>query len=157
MSVAPYNSPTAYPGAAATVTAPPSIAVAGASTVAEAGLDASLAASQIPDLSIAPWSTALPGEDLIITVNGGGNTGTFEINSIVDATTIATVQDPGNGDPTNAHCTPTGRSGLNDLALRLQNGYTDADANPHVAIPSTIIGGVILTEASPTDDEVKAY
>lgn len=157
MSVSPYDNPTNFPGAQAIVTDPPSLAGSGAGT--DDGPPHSLAAdgASIPAFTSSPWSTILTGEELIITASTGGSTGTFELSAINSATELYLVEDPSDGFPVTWHCTPAGRSGLNDLATRLQNGYEDANGASHDPIPSTIIGGKILTEAPINDGTIAAY
>lgn len=157
MSVAAYDNPDKFPGANAIITAPPSLASANTSSD-DGTLSVSTAAAQnTPPLDAAPWVTALPGSTLTISASTGGNTGDFEVDEALAPSTVALTTTPGNGTGVAWQCTPTGRSGLNDLALRLQNGYSDANSDPIAAVPSTIIGGVIITEAAPGNDTIAPY
>lgn len=157
MSVEPYDDTDKFPGALAAITDPPSLAGSGDISFADPGIVGVVTAQQIPALTASPWSNDVPGSDLIITESTGGNTGTFSCGPNVDANTFDTGDGVGDGDPVTWHCTPDGRSGIQDLARRLQNGYTDAGSTARDPIPTTIIGGKIITEANPANPTIAPY
>lgn len=157
MSVQPYSDPDKFPAAAAVIENPASLAFSGGSSNTLGQYLNVDVAQQIPRFTDEPWATLLPNADAIITASTGGNTGQFSIDSVDTPSVVVLDDDPGDGDPVAGYIQPSSRSGLNDLALRLQNGYTDSGGTDRDPIPSTIISGKIFTEASPSNPTIAPY
>lgn len=157
MSVSPYSSSTHFPGAAAEIVAPPSLASLDSTSYSDGTwVDAGTGVG-LPDLNAEPWTTDLPGKTLTITASTGGSTGAYTIDDVDASDALTLTSNPGDGTDVAWNCTPTGHSGLDDVARRLQNGWTDSQSASQDPIPTTIIGGRIITEAAPDDDAIAAY
>lgn len=157
MSVHARSDPTHYPAAITEITDPPSLAMQNADTLTATGSVASSTDQDVPKLNVEPWASALLGATATILASTGGNTGEFAIDAVLGVGSFEVTTDPGNGTDVHVQIPLAGRSGLDDLARRLQNGFTNAADQAVPAVPTTIIGGRILTERISTASYVAPY
>ena len=157
MSVNAWTGGDHYPGAQAEVIAPPSLAWDGCTTETPAKTFSDPIGGTVPAIGEAPWAALLAAGQLEILEAVGATPGIYEITTVDTDLQMTLDTDPGAGTAVKAHAIISGRNGLHDLARRLQCGWTDAKTDPIAAVPSTIIGGRLITEAATTVATIRPY